>query len=141
VEPYPHRGEIWWIETPNQPYDPHTPRPALIISENVRNRNKDDCLVVPIFSSGNLGPTRVAMRAGEGGLEHDSVAFCDEICCLDHDLLDFSRGPLGQVVSDELLEEVVIKVRRAIGEVVPLQKGEVYPRSSLPPGPEGESGM
>lgn len=55
------------------------------------------------------------------------MAFCDEICCLDQDLLDFETGPLGPAVSDEVLQEVVLKVRRAVGEVVPLQPGEEYP--------------
>src|SRR5438067_1726655 len=51
-EGYPRRGEIWFVETPNQPDDPHQPRPALIISANVRNRLADDVIVVPIFSRG-----------------------------------------------------------------------------------------
>jgi mRNA-degrading endonuclease toxin of MazEF toxin-antitoxin module len=45
------------VETPNQPHDPHMPRPALVVSENHRNYHKDDYIVVPIFSSGNLDPT------------------------------------------------------------------------------------
>jgi mRNA interferase MazF len=100
--------------TPGQPDDPHQPRPALVISENVRNRLKDDLVVIPIFASGRLGPTRVAVRAGTGGLAHDSVLFCEELTTIDRDFL--ARGPLGPTVSSDLMERVIRAVRRALGE-------------------------
>ncbi len=114
----PRRGEIWYVETPNQPHDPDQPRPALIVSENRRNFNKDDYVVVPIFSAGNLGPTRVVLPQGEGGIAHDSVLFCDELTCLNRDFMSFEDGALGKTVRTEILEAVVIAIRRAIGEVV-----------------------
>ena len=43
------------VYIPGQPDDPHQPRPALVISEDVRNRLTDDVIVVPIFSTGRLG--------------------------------------------------------------------------------------
>jgi mRNA-degrading endonuclease toxin of MazEF toxin-antitoxin module len=119
------------VETPNQPRDPDTPRVALVVSENRRNYSKDDYIVVPAFSRGNLGPTRVFLPAGQGGVDHDSILFCDEVCCLDEDLLDFETGPLGGTVDSELLDEVVVKIRRAVGDVVPLQPGEEYPHLPL----------
>jgi mRNA-degrading endonuclease toxin of MazEF toxin-antitoxin module len=118
------------VETPNQPHDSDTPRAALIVSENRRNYSKDDYMVVPAFSLGNLGPTRVFLPEGEGGIDHDSILFCDEVCCLDEDLLDFATGPLGDQVDSEILAEAVLKIRRAVGEVVPLQSGEEYPNLS-----------
>jgi len=121
---------VWWVETLNQPHDPDTPRIALIVSENRRNYNKDDYIVVPAFSRGNLGPTRVFLPEGQGGIDHDSILFCDEVCCLDADLLDFEIGPLGGQVDSDLLAEVVLKIRRAVGDVVPLQPGEEYPTLS-----------
>lgn len=124
---WPRRGEIWWVEMPNQPHDPDTPRPALIVSENRRNYHKDDYIVVPAFSYGNLGPTRVSLPEGQGGIDHDSVLFCDEVTCLDADFMDFGAGPLGGSVDAQILEEVVLKIRRAVGDVVPLFEGEVYP--------------
>ncbi|MBI4491275.1 MAG: type II toxin-antitoxin system PemK/MazF family toxin [Chloroflexi bacterium] len=113
----PRRGEIWWVHTPGQPYDPHQPRLGLVISEDVRNELADDVIVVPIFSSGALGPTRVALRAGVGGVDHDSVIFCEEITTLHEDYLE--EGPLGPRVADALLDQVVHAMRRAIGEVIP----------------------
>lgn len=80
-ERWPRRGEIWWLETPSQPHDPDTPGVALIHSANRRNHHKDDYIVVPAFSHGNLGPTRVFLPEGEGGIDHDSILFFDEVCC------------------------------------------------------------
>jgi mRNA-degrading endonuclease toxin of MazEF toxin-antitoxin module len=114
--PLPLRGEIWFVDTPGQPYDPHQPRLSLVVSSNARNRNSDDVIVVPIFSNGNLGPTRIPIASGVGGISHDSILFCEEITTLH---VDFIRhGPLGRPVSADLLDQVVRAVRRALGEVV-----------------------
>ena len=115
--PTPHRGEIWLAYIPGQPGDPHQPRPALVVSEDIRNRMTDDIIVIAIFSRGRLGPTRVPIDQGIGGLAHDSVLFCEEISTVTYDFVD--RGPLGSLVPAALLEQVVRAVRRAVGESVP----------------------
>lgn len=103
--------------TPGQPDNPHQPKPVLVISEDVRNRLRDDVIVVPAFSKGRLGPTRVSLQKGAGGISRDSVLFCEEVTTIDRDFLQ--RGPLGRPVASEALAAVVRAVRRAIGEVVP----------------------
>jgi mRNA-degrading endonuclease toxin of MazEF toxin-antitoxin module len=113
----PRQGELWTAYTPGQPDDPHQPRPVLVISEDVRNRLRDDVIVVPAFSGGRLGPTRVPVPAKSGGLPHDSVLFCEEVTTIDKELLQ--RGPLGPGVEPGTLAAVVRAIRRAIGEVVP----------------------
>lgn len=110
------RGEVWSAQTPGQPHDPHQPRPVLIISDDVRNSLADDVLVVPAFSRGRLGPTRVALTAGQGGIAHDSVLFCEEISCLHEDFL--CAGPMGPPAPRAILGEVVKAIRRSVGEVV-----------------------
>jgi len=115
--PNPKRGEIWSVWTPGQPGDPHQPRPALVVSEDVRNRMSDDVIVIPIFSSRRLGPTRVPIAKGGGGLDHDSVLFCEEITTVARDFLE--SGPLGNPVPEALLRRVLRAVRRALGEVLP----------------------
>jgi mRNA-degrading endonuclease toxin of MazEF toxin-antitoxin module len=77
---------------------------------------RDDLIVVPVFSGGQLGPTRVAMPAGAGGLRHASVVFCEEIRTIDRDFL--ARGPVG-LVAPNLVDAIIRGVRRAIGEVLP----------------------
>jgi hypothetical protein len=52
-----------------------------------------------------------------GGVPHDSVLFCEEITTMHRDFL--SDGPLGSPVPEELLEQVLRAVRRALGEVIP----------------------
>jgi mRNA-degrading endonuclease toxin of MazEF toxin-antitoxin module len=87
-----------------------------VISADVRNALRDHVIVVPLFSSGRLGPTRVALPAGTGDLDHDSVAFCDEITTLHHRFM--GERPLGSRVSGRILADVVRAVRRAVGDVV-----------------------
>ena len=109
----PSRGEIWLAYTPGQPHDPHQPRYVLVISTDARNRAADDFLVVPVFSRGRLGPTRVAVPPGSSGLQWESVLYCEEITTIHADFLE--DGPRGRV-NQSILEEVVVAVRRAIGD-------------------------
>ena len=111
--PAPRRGEIWYVFTPGQPDDPHQPRPGLVISENVRNRRTDDLIIVPIFSAGRPGPTRLTIPAGMGGLPRDSMLFCEELATIDRDFL--VRGPLGPLVPAAMLGRVVAAILIAVG--------------------------
>src|SRR5205085_367047 len=110
------RGEVWYAYTPGQPDDPHQPRPVIVVSTDARNRPADDAIGVPVFSRGALGPTRVALDAGIGGIAHGGVIFCEEVTTLDHAF--FANGRLGPRVPELLLARVVRAVRRALGEVV-----------------------
>ena len=105
------------VYTPGQPDDPHQPRPALVVSEDVRNRLRDDLIVIPLFSLGRLGPTRVPLPARTGGLRGPGVLFCEEITTIDRDFV--YRGPLGPRLSRPVLDAVLRAVRRALGDVVP----------------------
>lgn len=104
------------MRIPGQPDDPHQPRPALVVSAEVRNRLADDVMVVPIFSQGADGPTHVRVERGIGGLRKDGVLFCEELMTLDRDFL--SRGPWGPAVPAEVLTAIIRAVRRALGEAV-----------------------
>ncbi|HYW89388.1 MAG TPA: type II toxin-antitoxin system PemK/MazF family toxin [Chloroflexota bacterium] len=112
--PGPRRGELWLAYTPGQPNDPHQPRFVLVVSADVRNRARDHILVVPIFSTGNLGPTRLLIPATGSGLRYGSVLFCEELTTIDKTFLE--EGPRGRV-SQDLLDQVVIAVRRALGDL------------------------
>jgi mRNA interferase MazF len=110
----PRRGEVWLAFTPGQPTDPHQPRFVLVVSADVRNRARDHVMVVPIFSTGNLGPTRLVIPAIGSGLRYDSVLFCEELTTIDKTFLE--EGPRGRV-SPDLLDQVVIAVRRSLGNL------------------------
>lgn len=86
-----------------------------MISVDERNQAEDDIVVIPIFTRGAIGPTHVPIRGGVGGLDHDSVIFCEEVTTLDVEFLD--EGPLGDPVPELLLRRVVRAVRVAIGDV------------------------
>jgi mRNA-degrading endonuclease toxin of MazEF toxin-antitoxin module len=105
------------VYTPGQRDDPHQPRPALVVSEDVRNRLRDDLIVIPLYSSGRLGPTRVPVPASTGGLRSPGVLFCEEITTIDRDFV--YRGPLGPRLSRPVLDSVLRAIRRAVGDVVP----------------------
>src|SRR5258708_2128469 len=107
----PRRGELWLVLTPGQPDDPHQPRPALVVSDDIRNRMTDDLIVVPLFSRGRPGPTRVGLPAGAGGLDHESLAYCEQITTVDRDFL--RRGPMGDRLIAGHIESVVLVIRRA----------------------------
>jgi mRNA interferase MazF len=109
----PRRGEVWLAYTPGQPTDPHQPRFVLVVSVDVRNRARDHVMVVPIFSTGNLGPTRLVIPAAGSGLRYDSVLFCEELTTIDKAFLE--EGPRGRA-SQDLVDQVVIAVRRALGD-------------------------
>ena len=104
---------MWLAYTPGQPDDPHQPRFVVVVSADARNRVADDLIVVPMFSQGRLGPTRVAVPSGSTGILWESVLFCEEITTIHESFLE--DGPRGRV-SNEVLEAVVLAVRRAIGD-------------------------
>jgi mRNA interferase MazF len=114
---FPRRGEIWLVELPNQPADPHTPRPGLVVSIDARNRLAGDVIVVPLSTNLRQLPTHVLVPAGSGGQRHDSMAKCEQITTLDKRLL--LRGPFAGPVPAPLLSEIVRAIRRAVGEALP----------------------
>lgn len=112
---YPRRGEIYLVSLPGQPKDTK-PRPALIVSLNVRNRLANDVVVVPIFTTLRTSPTHVGLTKGEGGLEHTSMAKCEQITTLDKSFL--VRGPFSGTICPVKMAEVERAIQRAIGIVI-----------------------
>lgn len=62
----PRQGEVWYVFTLGQPADPHQRRPAVVVFENIRNRMRDDLIVVPVFSTGREGCNP---RSGAGAID------------------------------------------------------------------------
>lgn len=89
-----------------------------MVSADVRNARRDHVIVAPIFTWGRPSPVRVPLAAGMGGLDHDSMVFCDELATVDLDFLA-SKHPLGKSVPNRVMVDVVKAVRRALGDVVP----------------------
>ena len=112
---YPKRGEIYLVRLPGQPMDVK-PRPALIVSLDVRNRLANDVVVVPISTTLHTSPTHVALPEGEGGLDKTSMAKCEQITTLDKSFL--IRGPFSGSIRLEKMTEVEKAIQRAIGIVI-----------------------
>ena len=112
---YPGRGEIYLVRLPGQPKDTK-PRPALIVSLDVRNRLANDVIVVPISTTLRLSPTHVELPKGEGGLNQTSMAKCEQTTTLDKSFL--IRGPFSGTINPLIMTEVDKAIQRAIGIVI-----------------------
>lgn len=111
----PKKGEVWYVNIPNQPFDPDQPRTAIVVSRDSRNFAEADVMVVPTYSDFNLySDTHVLIPAKEGGLPHNSVAKCDQVSTV-HKAL-FRKGPLGDRINHRLMLEIHHAIRRALGE-------------------------
>lgn len=113
AEGYPYQGEIYLVRALKSIGDTKK-RPAVVISINIRNQFSSTVLIVPFTSdlTGGETPTRILVPAGEGGLEANSLATCDNILAVRKTYLE--RGPYGQV-SLESLERIQGGVQVAIG--------------------------
>lgn len=55
-------------------------RPAVVVQNDLANRSSPTVSVVPVSSSlGRVYPFQVRLTAGEGGLERESKALCEQI--------------------------------------------------------------
>lgn len=109
---YPRQGEIYLIRALKTLGDTKK-RPAVVISINVRNQLASSVLVVPFTSDVTSGetPTRILLKAGEGGLLGDSLALCDNISAIGK--LYLEQGPYG-AISPESLNRIQQGVQIAI---------------------------
>jgi len=114
--PLPRRGDVWSVEFPNRPKDPHLPRPAVVISNDNLNEFSDAVLVIPITDEGllrrgSLLPTHVVIQRGIGGLTKDSRALCEQIVSVEKTRL--IEPALGRIPST-IMTALVGALRRAV---------------------------
>ena len=105
---YPRQGEIYLSRALRQLGDTKK-RPVVVVSPDIRNELTDSVIVVPFTSNrqGVENPTRVLIPAGEGGLQADSLAVCENVSALRQTFLE--QGPYGQISAD-----VLARIQRAI---------------------------
>lgn len=109
---YPRQGEIYLIRALKTIGDTKK-RPAVVVSINIRNKFSSSVLVVPCTSdlTSAATPTRILLKAGEGGLLTDSLALCDNISALRKIYLE--QGPYG-AISPESLQRIQQGIQIAI---------------------------
>lgn len=108
----PRRGEIWWVEFPQYPNDPHQPRPAVVVSVDHRNARADKVQVVPLSSKDNGHRMNFAISRKDSGLQYDSCAKCGDLTAVSKTMLR-GQGPLG-AVPQPLVDGIVDLAQQAL---------------------------
>lgn len=98
---YPRQGEIYLSRALRQLGDTKK-RPVVVVSPDIRNEFSDSVMVVPFTSNltGVDNPTRILIPAGEGGLQADSLAVCENVSALRKTYL--KQGPYGEISANFL---------------------------------------
>ncbi|HEY9717623.1 MAG TPA: type II toxin-antitoxin system PemK/MazF family toxin [Trichormus sp.] len=112
----PRRGDVWRVNFPNRPKDPHLPRPAVVISNDNLNEFADAVLVIPITDEALLKrksalPTHVILHRGVGGLTKDSRAMCEQIVSVEKSRL---IEPVLGTIPSTLMTALVVALRKAV---------------------------
>ena len=107
------RGEVWRAAlSPTRGTEQAGVRPVLIVQTDRANPSSPHTIVVPFTTRirARLLPSHVLAPAGEGNLEHDSVALCEQIRVIDNSRLIARLGelpPQRMLEVDEALKAVL----------------------------------
>ncbi|MGH8931949.1 MAG: type II toxin-antitoxin system PemK/MazF family toxin [Egibacteraceae bacterium] len=83
------RGEVWWLETPDE-----KGRPVLIVSRNEANLVMGRVMVAPVTRALRAAPSQLPLGRDEG-LPVESVANFDDLASVPKGLLVRRVGTLG----------------------------------------------
>lgn len=81
------------------------------------NRSRRTTSPSPLPTTLRPSPTHVELPAGEGGLDHPSMAKCEQITTLDKSFL--LRGPFAGTISPAKMQEIEKAIQWAIGILAP----------------------
>ena len=113
----PSNGEVWIVKIPNQPNDPHQPRPVVVVSNNSQNKYLTSVIAIPTSSSISEAHPKlhVFLPKGTGGLSKDCYARCELITTIDKSLL--VKGPLDKPLDIKYRWQLIEGVRFALGDM------------------------
>ena len=78
-------------------------RPAIVLQNELANRSSPTVTVIPISSKvGRVYPFQVRLSPGEGGLERESKALCEQIRTVSRERIGERLGRLEEERLDEL---------------------------------------
>ena len=98
---FPRRGEVCLFALDKE-------RPALIVSSNALNRHALDVCVVPLSTVEHRAfSLRPKIRAGDGGLERDSWAKCDQVTTIEKTRAVYPPlGALNRAILDRIQQAI-----------------------------------
>jgi mRNA interferase MazF len=98
------RGDVFWVNLdPVVGSEVGKRRPAVIVQNEAANASSATVTVVPLSTHvGRVYPFQVRIPAGEGGLDRESKALCEQIRTLSRDRLLARIGSLEPARLDEL---------------------------------------
>ncbi|MGH9405250.1 MAG: type II toxin-antitoxin system PemK/MazF family toxin [Terriglobia bacterium] len=103
---YPKRGEVYLARLDKL-------RPVIILSVDSLNKHALDVCVIPITTKEHARfSIRVDLRSGDGGLDRDCWAKCDQVSTIEKDML---QHPALGFLPAEKLERVEGQVRISLG--------------------------
>jgi mRNA-degrading endonuclease toxin of MazEF toxin-antitoxin module len=103
---YPRRGEVYLAKLDKL-------RPVIILSVDALNKFALDVCVIPITTKAHAQfSMRIPLKAGDGGLDYDCWAKCDQVATLEQGLL---RSPAIGVLSDEKFSHIQDQVKVCLG--------------------------
>ncbi len=109
---FPGRGEIWLVNwNPARGSEQAGKRPALIIQNDIGNKNASTTIVAAISTSVKLYPMNVKIEPHESGLHHVFIVKTSQILAISKIRLEKKLGQL----SKEKIEEVNQAIKLSLG--------------------------
>ena len=103
---YPKRGEVYLVLLDK-------PRPAIVLSVDSLNKHALDVCVLPMTTvEHSRFSMRVLVKAGDGGLDRNCWAKCDQVATLEKNLLRYP--PIG-ILSQDAFGRIQQQVKIALG--------------------------
>jgi len=110
---FPKRGEVYYVSfDPTIGVEIKKTRPALIIQNDIGNMHSQATIVAAITSTDReVFPYEVSLKAGEGGLQKDSIVLLNQIRTIDKKRLGKRIG----ILSLEAMEKIDSAVKISLG--------------------------
>jgi mRNA interferase MazF len=109
---HPRRGDVWLVNfDPTLGTEIQKTRPAVVIQNDLGNQLSSLTIVAAITSTLKRAyPFQVAILAGEGGVQRDSVVTLNHIRSVDHQRLIHRLGRLSPVLMRAVDQAILVSL-------------------------------